>query len=147
MHPEQAKQSANRAVTNRVGAAVGSVASSFGVVVVVVSVVVVTVSVSSSLEDLGGRRRRRLCGITTTAAAGAMALVLSFTATADSVLITVVLLLSPPPPPNNGFTQAADGDTKSSTKFNTMALPNSPTTAPTAALRLLEWLLLLILIL
>ena len=29
------------------------------------------------------------------------------------------------PPPNNGLTQAAEGETKSSTGFNTMALPTS----------------------
>ena len=118
MHPEQAKQSAKRAVTNRVGPLVVVVAwilvlfvpSDKGLVVVVVVV-----------ASFG---RCRLRGTTT----GAAAVVTVVVVVPRLAVVSVVLIgvaCSVAVPANNGFTHAADGDTKSSTKFNTIALPNT----------------------
>ena len=119
MHPEQAKQSAKRAVTNRVGPLVVVVvawmlfvSSDDGFVVVVVVV--------ASL-----RGRCRLRGTTTGAAAvGTVVVVVPRLAVVAAVLIVSWCSVAVVPA-NNGFTHAADGDTKSSTKFNTIALPNT----------------------
>ena len=119
MHPEQAKQSAKRAVTNRVGPLVVVVAwilvlfvpSDKGLVVVVVVV-----------ASFG---RCRLRGTTTGAAAVVTVVVVVPRLAVVSVVLVVSWCSVAVLPANNGFTHAADGDTKSSTKFNTIALPNT----------------------
>ena len=119
MHPEQAKQSAKRAVTNRVGPLV---------VVVVVAAWMLVVSddaLVAVVVAVASRGRCRLRGTTTGAAAvGTVVVVVPRLAVVAAVLIVSWCSVAVVPA-NNGFTHAADGDTKSSTKFNTIALPNT----------------------